>query len=166
MRVLRRTAGSELSFAAAFSFGAAGRLVSTLCTFPLLRAKIMAMSDQGTQQPSTPDWQPEHSFCQRPVRAFMCVRVLRLHPRACCVDTVGSHLGVLGCLRETWRRTGFVGLYQGLPPELLRAIAFQAISKFGPSLTMSPFQPSVPPRLLDSLRVSNREFPLALTLPQ
>jgi hypothetical protein len=40
---------TELSFATAFIFGSIGRFFATLATFPLLRAKIMAMSDDSNR---------------------------------------------------------------------------------------------------------------------
>ena len=44
-----RDARSELSYLVAFGLGALGRFVATLCSFPLLRAKIMAMSEDGAE---------------------------------------------------------------------------------------------------------------------
>lgn len=40
---------TELSFGTAFLLGAVGRFISTLGTYPLLRAKIMAMSEEGAE---------------------------------------------------------------------------------------------------------------------
>jgi len=48
LRRLQRPAGSEVAFITAFLLGAFSRFIATFATFPLLRAKIMAMSEKGS----------------------------------------------------------------------------------------------------------------------
>ncbi|KAI0663813.1 adenine nucleotide transporter [Cubamyces menziesii] len=99
---------AKLSPWMAFTVGALSKSLATVVTYPYIMAKVRIQARsadleeaQEEHVPPPPHNKPHHK--------------------------TGHHVGALTVLARTWRRNGFVGWYQGMGAQLIKAVITQAL---------------------------------------
>ncbi|KAI0775086.1 mitochondrial carrier domain-containing protein [Trametes elegans] len=100
---------AKLSPWMAFTVGALSKALATVVTYPYIMAKVRIQARSAdveeAQEEHIPP--PEHN---------------KPHHKA-----GGHHLGALTVLARVWRRRGFLGWYQGMSAQLVKAVLTQAL---------------------------------------
>ncbi|TFK93704.1 adenine nucleotide transporter [Polyporus arcularius HHB13444] len=101
-------ANAKLSPWMAFTVGALSKALATVVTYPYIMAKvrIQARSADAEEAEAEHHPLPHHN---------------KPHHRT------GHHVGALTVLARVWRRNGFLGWYQGMSAQLIKAVITQAL---------------------------------------
>ncbi|KAI0749678.1 adenine nucleotide transporter [Daedaleopsis nitida] len=100
---------AKLSPWMAFSVGALSKALATIVTYPYIMAKVRIQARSADIE----DAQEEHSPLPKHNKPHH--------------NTGHAHVGALTVLARVWRRNGFVGWYQGMSAQLIKAVITQAL---------------------------------------
>ncbi|KAI0696318.1 adenine nucleotide transporter [Cerioporus squamosus] len=94
-------ANAKLSPWMAFTVGALSKALATVVTYPYIMAKVRIQARSADHHPLPHHNKPHHKS--------------------------GHHVGALTVLARVWRRNGFLGWYQGMSAQLIKAVVTQAL---------------------------------------